>query len=575
MIAPETSDVMTLAMLVPAIVFLGLGIATAIASRAAGLSPIVGYIVLGLGLNISGFGLLFGKSTVSLLAELGVIFLLFDIGLHFSLDRVRKQASDIFAFGPFQVIFATIGLTLAALAFGIKVVPALLIGSVLALSSTAVVGRLIAERHQQNCPVGLTATSILIFQDVAAIFLLIVTNSLDGGGGGSIWTVAALALCKTILAFAITVTIARLLIGPLLGLVARSRNEEVFTATALLIALAAGWATGKMGLSLTLGAFLGGIALAETPYRGVIESEIRPFRGLLLGFFFISIGLSLDVNVLTHSLPAVVGLTTLLFIIKITSNIAASRVFKWSVPGSTQLGFLLAQGSEFAFVILSLPSMRSAIGDSNTSVIIAVVALSMAVTPNLADAGRRLAGRMRKRIKEVIDAELIPKTDNAPIIIVGMGAIGRTLADALIKFGIGYYAIEYDQQRLEMAIADGYDVTFGDGFDMRMWGSFKLHERKLSVLTTPDFDILEGTRNMANSQFPNLKRYVVVTDEIEAQRFRNIGFAVVVDRRFPRGLDVAATILSEMEISSQAIENWIQEQVQSNDPVSPFAQAAA
>jgi CPA2 family monovalent cation:H+ antiporter-2 len=573
MTAPEIPDVTTLAMLVPAIVFLTLGIATAIASRAAGLSPIVGYIVLGLGLNVGGFGLLFGKSTVSLLAELGVVFLLFDIGLHFSLDRVRKQASDIFAFGPFQIIFATIGLSLAALAFGIKIVPALLIGAVLALSSTAVVGRLIAERHQQNCPVGLTATSILIFQDVAAIFLLIIANSLDGGG--SIWAVAALALFKAILAFAITVTVARLLIGPLLGLVARSRNEEVFTATALLIALAAGWATGRMGLSLTLGAFLGGLALAETPYRGVIESEIRPFRGLLLGFFFISIGLSLNVNVLTHSLPAVIGLTVLLFVIKITSNIAASRVFKWSVPGSTQLGFLLAQGSEFAFVILSLPSMQSTIGDSNTSVIIAVVALSMAVTPNLADAGRRLAGRMRKHIKETIDAELVPKTDNAPIVIVGMGTIGRTLADALIKFGIGYYAIEYDQQRLEMAIADGYDVTFGDGFDMRMWGSFKLHERKLSVLTTPDFEILESTRTMASTRFPNLKRYVVVTDEIEAQRFRNIGFVVIVDRRFPRGLDVASTILSELEVNSEAIESWIREQVQSSDPVSPLAKAAA
>lgn len=573
MTAPEVPDVTTLVMLVPVIVFLGLGIVTAIASRAAGLSPIVGYIVLGLGLNISGFGLLFGKSTISLLAELGVIFLLFDIGLHFSLDRVRKQASDIFAFGPFQVIFANIGLTLAALALGIEIVPALLIGSVLALSSTAVVGRLIAERHQQNCPVGLTATSILIFQDVAAIFLLIVANSLDSGG--SIWAVAALALCKAILAFAITVAIARLLIGPLLGLVARSKNEEVFTAAALLIALAAGWATGEMGLSLTLGAFLGGLALAETPYRGVIESEIRPFRGLLLGFFFISIGLSLNVNVLTHSLLAVIGLTVLLFAIKITSNIAASRVFKWSVPGSTQLGFLLAQGSEFAFVILSLPSMRSSIGDSNTSVIIAVVALSMAVTPNFADVGRRLAGRMRKRVNEEIHAELTPKTDNAPIVIIGMGAIGRTLADALIKFGIGYYAIEYNQQRLEMAIADGYDVTFGDGFDMRMWGSFKLHERKLSVLTTPDFDILDGTRNMVNSRFPNLKRYVVVTNETEAQRFRNIGFAVVVDRRSPRGLDVAATILSEMEIPPEAIENWILEQAQSNDAVSPLAKAAA
>ncbi|ABR91398.1 glutathione-regulated potassium-efflux system protein kefB [Janthinobacterium sp. Marseille] len=575
MAAGEISDVTSLVMLVPAIVFLGLGITTAIVSRAVGLSPIVGYIVLGLGLNISGFGLLYGKSTISLLAELGVVFLLFDIGLHFSLDRIRKQASDIFAFGPFQVIFATTGLTLTALVLGISIVPALLIGSILALSSTAVVGRLIAERHQQNCPVGLTATSILIFQDVAAIFLLIVANSLDDGG--TIWTVAALALCKAILAFAITVAISRLLIGSLLGLVARSKNEEVFTAAALLIALAAGWATGKMGLSLTLGAFLGGLALAETPYRAVIESEIRPFRGLLLGFFFISIGLSLNVNVLAHSLPLIIGLTILLFIVKIISNITASRVFKWSVPGSTQLGFLLAQGSEFAFVILSLPSMQSAIGDTNTSVIIAVVALSMAVTPNLADVGRKLAGRMRmrKRVKEALDAELTPKIDNAPIIIVGMGTIGRTIADALIKFEIGYYAVEFDQQRLEMAIADGYDATFGDGFDMQMWGSFKLHERKFSILTTPNFDILDGTRHMANSRFPNLKRYVVVTDEIEAQRFKNIGFATVIDRRFPRGLDVAEAILSEMGISPEAIENWIQQQTQPNDSVSPLAKTAA
>jgi CPA2 family monovalent cation:H+ antiporter-2 len=573
MTTPGMTDVTTLVMLVPVIVFLALGITTAIISRAVGLSPIVGYIALGLGLKVSGFGLLFGQSTVSLLAELGVVFLLFDIGLHFSLDHVRKQASDIFAFGPFQVVFATIGLTLAALAFGVKIVPALLIGTVLALSSTAVVGRLIAERHQQNCPVGLTATSILIFQDVAAIFLLIIASSLDGGG--QIWVVAAMALGKAILAFAITVAIARLLIGPLLGLVARSRNEEVFTAAALLIALAAGWATGEMGLSLTLGAFLGGLALAETPYKGVIESEIRPFRGLLLGFFFISIGLSLDVSVLTHALPAIIGVTVLLFAIKIASNIAASRVFRWSVPGSTQLGFLLAQGSEFAFVILSLPSMRNAIGDSNTSIIIAVVALSMAVTPNLADTGRILAGRMRRRVKEEIDAELTPTTEMAPVVIVGMGTIGRTLADALIRFKIGYYAIEYDQQRLEMAIADGYKVTFGDGFDMRMWGSFRLQDRKLSVLTTPDFEILDRTRGMASTSFPNLKRYVVVRDEIEAQRFRNIGFSVVIDRHFPRGLDVAATILSEFEITTEAIESWIQEQIQSDDPVSALAKAAA
>ena len=149
--------------------------------------------------------------------------------------------------------------------------------------------------------------------------------------------------------------LARLVVRPLFDLIARTRNEEVFTAMALLVALAAGWATGPIGLSLTLGAFLGGMIIADTPYRPVIQSEIKPFRGLLLGFFFISVGLSLDLAALIRFWPAVIAVTVLLLAVKIVTNAAASLVFRWSVPGSTQLGFLLAQGSEFAFVILSLP----------------------------------------------------------------------------------------------------------------------------------------------------------------------------------------------------------------------------
>ena len=172
-----------------------------------------------------------------------------------------------------------------------------LVGATLALSSTAVVARIIAERHQQNCPVGLTATAILVFQDVAAIFLLIVAGALQNGGA-SVLPAAGLALVKAAAAFGVAVLLARVVVRPLFDLIAFAGNEELFTAMALLVALAAGWATGHIGLSLTLGAFLGGMIIAETPYRPVIQSEISPFRGLLLGFFFISVGLSLDLDVL-------------------------------------------------------------------------------------------------------------------------------------------------------------------------------------------------------------------------------------------------------------------------------------
>src|SRR5580700_5627717 len=231
------TDMPILAALVPVVVLLALGIATAIGSRALGLSPIVGYIALGIGLKAVGVRMVFEEATISLLAELGVVFLLFDVGLHFSLKHMRERAGDIFAFGPVQVLIATFVLGLVGLLFGLSPLPAFLVGAVLSMSSTAVVARLIAERHQQSCPVGQTATAILVFQDVAAIFLLIVVGALNSG--------TALAT--------VTAVIARFAVRPLLALVAGTRNDEVFTATALVIGLAAGWVTGQMGLSLTLG----------------------------------------------------------------------------------------------------------------------------------------------------------------------------------------------------------------------------------------------------------------------------------------------------------------------------------
>jgi CPA2 family monovalent cation:H+ antiporter-2 len=567
------TDGQVLFALAPVIVLLFLGIATAVASRSLRLSPIVGYIALGFALRASGSGAAFEAQTISLLAQLGVMFLLFDIGLHFSLKHIREQASDIFAFGPIQILFATMALGLVALGFGIALLPALLVGATLALSSTAVVARLISERHQQNCPVGLTATAILIFQDVAAIFLLIIAGSLEHGA--AILPASALAVGKAALAFGITVLIAHLMIRPLLALVARTRNDEVFTATALFIALAAGWATGKVGLSLTLGAFLGGVTLAETPYRAVIQSEIKPFRGLLLGFFFVVSGLSLNVAVLGQYWPVVVGIAILLMAIKILTNVGASLIFRWSVPGSTQLGFLLAHGSEFAFVILSLPAARALVGEAQASVLVAAVALTMAVTPTLADAGRSLAGRMRRRTSKKREAELTPRTFTAPVLIVGMGTIGRTLADALVDFGINYHAIERDQRRLQDAVADGYEASFGDSGDVRIWEPLALHARKISVLTAPDIDVLTHTTPVAAANYVDLRRFAVVSDEAKGTPFRNIGMSVIVDRGVPPGVDVARTVLTELGIPATAIEAWVQRARERLTDESPLDAVAA
>jgi CPA2 family monovalent cation:H+ antiporter-2 len=456
------------------------------------------------------------------------------------------------------VLAGTLALGLFGLLFGLPPVAAFLVGATLALSSTAVVAGLIAERHQQNCPVGLTATAILIFQDVAAIFLLIVASAL--GTGEALAPAMGAALLKAAGAFVVAVLLARLVVRPLFGLIVGTRSEEVFTAMALLVALAAGWATGAIGLSLTLGAFLGGMIIAETPYRPLIRSEIKPFRGLLLGFFFISVGLSLDLGALVRFWPAVIGVAVLLVVVKIITNAAASLVFRWSVPGSTQLGFLLAQGSEFAFVILSLPPVRALVGETTSAVLIAAVALSLAVTPSLAELGRSLAGRMRRRAARVADAELQPRELIGPVFIAGMGRTGRTLADALTEFDIGYAAIERDQQRLREAVADGYNVAFGDLSDPRIWEPVALHGRKVSVLTAPVFEVSRDLSPVARQRFPNLKRIAVVRDRDEAERFKSIGLLPVIDRSVPPGLDLAALVLGELSVNPDRIGAWMRRQ---------------
>ena len=454
----------------------------------------MGYLLLGITLQAGRVGVIAKSGTVHLLAELGVVFLLFDSGLHFSLDRVRRSARDIFGFGPLQVAFGGLVLGVMARIAGLAVLPTFLLGTVLALSSTAVVAPLIAERQQQNCPVGLTAPAILVFQNLAAIFLLIVAGSL---GGGRVLPEAGLALLKSITSFAVAQVFARAVVRPLLVLVARARQEEVFTAHALLIALSAGWATGKIGFSLTLAAFLGGITVAETPFRAMIESEMKPFRGLLLGFFFISVGISLDLTAFMRHWPVVIGVAAGLMAAKVVSNAAAARAFCWSSPGSVQLGFLLAQGSEFTFVVLSLPSVRALIGEARVSIVVAAVALSLAVAPNIAGIGRVLAGRLRRHDAAVANPELEQQDCAAPVPIVGMGRIGRTLAKGLTAFGIAYVAIE---RRLREAIADGYVAVFGDLSDLRLWQPVAIASRKIGVLTkTATRRRASGRRSCASS----------------------------------------------------------------------------
>ena len=549
------TDSVTLHAIGPMVLVLFLGLAAATASRRLGLSPIVGYIALGIALKALHLEQMFDASVIHLLSELGVMFLLFDLGLRFSPERARRNAANIFGLGPLQVAFATALISGIALLLGMRPSQALLIGLALALSSTVVVERLIAERHQVNCPVGVAASSVLVFQDLAGMFLLIVIQARQAGE--PLLRAAGETVGKAAIALALALLAARCLVRPVLGFIAKHDNEEAFTTTALLFALAAGWAAGLGGLSLNFGAFLAGVALADSPYRPVIAAEIRPFRGLLLGFFLVSTGLSLDLRTLGDSFQHILLVTLAILAAKTLAGILASRLFKWSVAGSTQLGFLLGQGSEFALVILALPPVRDGIGEDKASLLIVAVSLTIAAAPTCAELGRAMAGRLRLRATLAQQAELQPLVRAAPVVIVGMGNVGRGVADALRTFHIPYFAIERDPQRLRLALADGYELAYGDGFDVRLWESIDLHERKLSVLTAPDYPVLSQTASLIRQKYPALRRYAVVNNEREASLFRSLGMLPLLDRDPIPGLDVAVVLLHELGVAPAALVAWL------------------
>jgi len=551
--------------LIPAITLLLVGILAITISRKIGLSSIVGYLVAGVLIGPHALSLIHESETTHLLAELGVVFLLFDIGLHFTLSSIWEARRDIFGLGPLQIVLCGLACGVIAIAFGLETEYAIILGGTLALSSTAVVVHTLAERAQQNCPVGLTGTAVLIFQDICAIFLLILAASLDNAASspaesGLIIAIAS-AVIKAAVAFIAAMLIGRYAIKPLFRLFSQTRNEEVFTAMALLVVLAMAAATGGAGLSLTLGAFLGGMIISETPYRHVIQTEAKPFRNLLLGFFFITVGMSLDWQILIAHWAEILVFLVALIVIKAFLVAVAARAFGWSTPGSVQLGFMLAQGSEFVFVIIAMPMVREALGEGTVAVVVAGVAISLACTPTLAVIGNSLARLIKRKFTTAVPiGETIPSATTAPIVVFGMNDIGRSVADALEANGVPYDAIDGDYDRFLAASADGYPVAFGDPKDVRLMETLAYSERKAIIVTNANYETAEALKHILHERYPNLTHFVAVDTEDEKARYEKVGLQPVVNRSIPRGLDLAATVLRYQQIDEPKIQEWMRRQ---------------
>ena len=543
--------------LTPAMVLLGVGGASAIASKALKLSPIVGYLAAGVLIGPYAFGVVEENATTHLLAELGVVFLLFDIGMHISAREMRESGRDMIGLAPAHMVLSAVPFTIILGLLGLSWPAAIAIGISLALSSTAVVSRVISDKGINSCPVGKSAIHVLIFQDIVAIFLLIFAASL-GSEGGNLMMTMAVAAGYAFIAFTAAILAGRYLMSPFLRLLASTRNEEAFTAATLFLVLGAAAGTYAMGLSLTLGAFLAGLAVSGTAFRHQIQTETGPFRGLLLSFFFMSVGLMLDVPAMLANWPLVIATAIGILLLKTALGAAASLLNGHTLPRSSQIGFLLAQGSEFTLVVLSiLVATTNIVPPVFETVLVAAVALSLAIAPVWADMGMKIA---RKLVQRKDTATAAPETnpdEGGTIVVFGMTDEGRLAADALRDTGIDFVAIDNDPDRFVAAAADGYEVMFGNPANLNLFTAIAGNNASAVVVGAPNYQVAKDLTPTVQRDFPNTVRFASLSQIAERDRFRELGFRAWTSTTTPAGVEMAVDLLRHLSVAEAEISNWL------------------
>ena len=570
--AAEMSPADAVGALVPAITLLGFG-AAALVSRALNLSPIVGYLLAGILIGPGMLNLIHESGGTHLLAELGVVFLLFDIGMHVSLRELKESRGDLLGLAPVHLLLTGLISAGALYMLGISWPIAIAVGLSLGLSSTAVVARILTEREQNSCPIGRTATHVLIFQDIVAIFLMIFATSLGEGetaaglagllseyllNGGAVPLAAGLLLAfvQALIAFGAAMLFSRYLLNPVFRTLAATRNDEAFTAFTLLLVLAAACATAMIGLSLTLGAFLAGLAVSGTPFRHQVQTEMGPFRGLLLSFFFISVGLSIDLPGLLRNLPLVVIGAFGILTVKTALGYIAARMNGWSVPGATQLATLLAQGSEFTLVILSLASITANMPPALMGSLIAAIALSLALAPSWAMLGGKLSRELARRKQVTMETSGEPAGER-PVIVIGMSAAGRLAVDALIDFDIPYIATDGDPDRFLSAVADGYNVSFGDAANMKLIEAVGGSNARAVVLGKARYEVSKEVTPSINRRFPDLVRLVAVETIHDLDRYLELNIRAHLVAGEPKGIEMVADMLRVLGVPDKELADWL------------------
>ena len=492
-------------------------------------SPILGFLLTGTILGPTGLNWIRDVHMIDMLGELGIVFFLFEMGLELSIEKLIKMRKDVFGLGTSQFLVTAAAATGLARAAGLSTAAAVTIGGSLSLSSSAFVLQLLKDKNSMGSRHGKAAFGILLLQDLAVVPLLVVVELLGKGGAG-LGKALTIAGVKTLVTVASMSWIGRRIFDPIFYFVAKSASQEAFLSIILCTVLLMSFVTQGIGLSNTLGAFLAGLLLSETKYHYQIETDIAPFRGLLLGFFFITVGFSIDINLLLNKAPIICAMLATLILGKASIITALSVLFKVPLKDAQQAGWLTSQGGEFAFVAFGIAERMGILTPELNKLLLTTVALSMAATPALAELGSFVSEKMEENmglshvvgLDSAADEVKTGANENDFVLVCGYGRVGKMVCDILDRKFIRYIALDNSPQKAIDARSKGLPVFFGDINRPEVLKSFNAGTAKACVLTIDDMTATNKAVIQIKKEYPNLPLVVRAKDAMHQERLTSM-----------------------------------------------------
>ena len=520
-----------------------LGAATIIVPifRRLGFGDVLGYLGAGLIIGPWGIGLVQNPDSVMHFAEVGVVFLLFIIGLELQPSRLWAFRRLLFGLGSLQVLITTAAIAVVARTAGQEWAAAIVIGCALSLSSTAFVLQLMAERKELLMSHGRAAFAVLLFQDIAVVPMLALTSAFSTGDAMAVDINALLEFGRVTLILIAFVVVGRYTLRPIFRFIANAGAGDVFTAAALLLVLGSGLLLQSLGLSMGLGAFLAGVLVADSEFRHQLEADILPFKGLLLGLFFMAVGMAANFGLLLTEPLLILAATAGLMLCKWVILYPLGRAFGLKGTAPRRMALVLCQGGEFAFVILATALTGDLVARNIYDFLVLVVTISMVMTPVVVT----IEARLRERTASDSDDRPYDKIDDDEphVVVAGFGRFGQVVARVLTAQGIPYTALDASPAQIDFVGQFGNKVYYGDASQLHLLHAAKTSEAKLFVLAVADMEESVKIAEQVTEHFPGVKIYARARNRVHALALRELGCEIIMRDTLLSSLYVAEQVL--------------------------------